>query len=649
MKSAKTLLMAATLIAGISVANGQNKFEPIPQHWQTNRIEPEATPLEKGAFNPSLELFSTLDSTAGEHPFRPAVVHTFGQTGDSLYKYEYFYDPVGMEYGGNTSLTEIKYIWDGTTWQKNMRITRVLDENRNIIMGYTDNAVDNEWEPWARVSQQYDERGNRIDGMQANWTENGWFDNYHYKIKYDDQNHKIEEWYEMRTTDIDWTHTSLFSWEYNEQGLLTKQEMKSNMGGEYVTTLLLEFEYDENGNEIVRQQSQQDVLQTRIESTYDESGNLLRSLDKRWNDSTESWMDYTDTYLTYDSLNRVSTGLLIVVDSLGNRDSSQRYTMTYNYMANGYGFERQSNDVYNDSLEQWDKYTQETWFYAEPGKGKLTSWMLSVPTKGWTGYQSIQEQNYTYDANGFLIRQLFEDVSRDTVMSADAITRIPTLDFNFTYDSLGNGILVKAAVKGSRDYVFIDYNNNADQWGCADFESFAASIQYIDLRNFVEAESMEIDSTTLNMLPEETRILHAYVVPDNASNREIAWSSSEPEIAAVDVNGHVYAFAEGTAIITAQSSYNPAIAATCTVTVAEPEDPTPPDPQANEENNKGDFRVWSRDQVLYVESSNEKDEIFVIDMNGRILYKGHSTEIPVENSGLYIVRQGNNIQKTIIH
>ena len=51
--------------------------------------------------------------------------------------------------------------------------------------------------------------------------------------------------------------------------------------------------------------------------------------------------------------------------------------------------------------------------------------------------------------------------------------------------------------------------------------------------------------------------------------------------------------------------------------------------ESNEENNKGDFRVWSRDQVLYVESSNEKDEIFVIDMNGRILYKGLSTEIPV--------------------
>ena len=48
MKSAKTLLMAATLIAGISFANGQNQFEPIPKHWQTGWIRPEATPLEKG-------------------------------------------------------------------------------------------------------------------------------------------------------------------------------------------------------------------------------------------------------------------------------------------------------------------------------------------------------------------------------------------------------------------------------------------------------------------------------------------------------------------------------------------------------------------------------------------------------------------------
>ena len=274
---------------------------------------------------------------------------------------------------------------------------------------------------------------------------------------------------------------------------------------------------------------------------------------------------------------------------------------------------------------------------------------MNVPTKGWTGYQSIQEQNYTFDAEGNLTRQLFEDITRDTVMSADAIHRMPTLDLSFTYDSISNGLYVHAAVKGSRDGIFISYNNRSDEWGCADFESFSASLQYIHLRDFVNAESMEIDSASLNMRPHDERQLHAYVMPEDASNQEIAWTSSDPEIAAVDVNGKVYAFAEGTASIRVQSICNPNAYALCAVTVAEPEDPTPPDPQANEENGQDGFRVYSRDRVLYVESSNSRDEIFVIDMNGRILYKGLSTEIPVENSGLYIVRQGSNVQKTIVH
>lgn len=649
MKSAKTFFMAAILMAGVSVANGQNKFEPIPKHWQNGWIEAEATPIEKAEMNAVKT--GIADSLLAEHPFRPAVVTTFNQLGDSLYRYEYFYDSLGMEYGGNTALSEIKYTWDKTSqkWVNTMRLTKVFDDKRQIVIGYTDNGKEDGWEGWARVCQQYDENGNKVDWMQGNWTENGWYDNYHGVLTYDEQNRKIEESYENRFTGTEWVHTSKYTWKYNENGKLIENNMLSYQNGEYISMQLAEYEYDENGNETARQQSQYGTPTVRMESTYDENGNLVRYLDRRWNDSLQSWQDYTDSYFTYDTLNRTATGLLIRIDSLGNRDSVERYVMTYNYMANGYGFERKHTDIYIDSLGEWSGYSEETWFYAEPGKGKMTAWSLSVPTKGWIGYQSIQEQAYTYDANGLLIRQLFQDVVRDTVMSADAITYIPTLDFTFTYDSIGNGIYVNAPVKGQRDFVFISYNNGLDVWGSSDFESFAASIQYMDMRNFVNAESMEIDSTSLNMRPYDERQLHARVMPDSASNREIAWSSSEPEIAAVDVNGHVYAFAEGTAIITAQSSYNPAIAATCTVTVAEPEDPTPPDPQANEENNKGDFRVWSRDQVLYVESSNEKDEIFVIDMNGRILYKGHSTEIPVENSGLYIVRQGNNLQKTIVH
>lgn len=149
--------------------------------------------------------------------------------------------------------------------------------------------------------------------------------------------------------------------------------MLSYLNGEYESMLLAEYEYNEDGKEITRQQSKFGTPTVRMESTYDEDGNLARYLSKQWNDSLKSWQDYTDSYFAYDSLNRLSSGLLIRIDSLGNRDSVERYVMTYNYMANGYGFERKHTDMYNDSLGEWVGTAEETWFYAEPGKGKLTS------------------------------------------------------------------------------------------------------------------------------------------------------------------------------------------------------------------------------------------------------------------------------------
>ena len=46
----------------------------------------------------------------------------------------------------------------------------------------------------------------------------------------------------------------------------------------------------------------------------------------------------------------------------------------------------------------------------------------------------------------------------------------------------------------------------------------------------------------------------ATVKPDDALNRTIIWSSSDPSIATVDENGTVTAIAEGEAIITAESA-----------------------------------------------------------------------------------------------
>ena len=83
-------------------------------------------------------------------------------------------------------------------------------------------------------------------------------------------------------------------------------------------------------------------------------------------------------------------------------------------------------------------------------------------------------------------------------------------------------------------------------------------------KNTVAVESITLDKSSLELNEGETATLTATVKPDNATNKTVTWSSSNPTIAAVDQNGTVTAVAEGTATITAKAGDK---TATCSVTV----------------------------------------------------------------------------------
>ena len=72
---------------------------------------------------------------------------------------------------------------------------------------------------------------------------------------------------------------------------------------------------------------------------------------------------------------------------------------------------------------------------------------------------------------------------------------------------------------------------------------------------------------TLSLIKGEFRALTATVMPDNATNKAVVWSSDNESIAMVDQNGSVEAKAPGTAIITAKSAADTSKFDTCTVTV----------------------------------------------------------------------------------
>ena len=82
----------------------------------------------------------------------------------------------------------------------------------------------------------------------------------------------------------------------------------------------------------------------------------------------------------------------------------------------------------------------------------------------------------------------------------------------------------------------------------------------------IPVEAVELDQTKIDILARTSVTLNATVLPACASNKALAWSSSDASVATVSANGVVSGKAPGSAIITV-TSWESGKTATCTVTV----------------------------------------------------------------------------------
>jgi len=83
----------------------------------------------------------------------------------------------------------------------------------------------------------------------------------------------------------------------------------------------------------------------------------------------------------------------------------------------------------------------------------------------------------------------------------------------------------------------------------------------------IAVTNVSLNKSTINLQVGGNETLTATVLPDNATNKNLTWSSSAPAIASVDQTGKVTAHAAGSAIITVASVEDNTKAATCYVTV----------------------------------------------------------------------------------
>ncbi len=92
----------------------------------------------------------------------------------------------------------------------------------------------------------------------------------------------------------------------------------------------------------------------------------------------------------------------------------------------------------------------------------------------------------------------------------------------------------------------------------------------------IEAENVDVTGVIIGNCPEDSldlgtaHILTSTIVPFNATNQNVSWSSSDPSVATVDINGEITPLSKGSTIITLYN-HDLTLSDQCLIKVKEPE------------------------------------------------------------------------------
>ncbi len=163
--------------------------------------------------------------------------------------------------------------------------------------------------------------------------------------------------------------------------------------------------------------------------------------------------------------------------------------------------------------------------------------------------------------------------------------------------------------------------------------------------NVILIEEFKLHINSLELNQGETNQIRPIFIPENASNKNINWNSSNQNIARVDASGFVSAINPGTAIITAVTEDGNKTA-TCQVIVKKKVN-------VEEANNFG-INVWSDDKYINIDLSKSRiplDKVKIYDLTGVCMYENSSPSeiISVElQTGVYLVKVGEFSRKVVL-
>ena len=128
----------------------------------------------------------------------------------------------------------------------------------------------------------------------------------------------------------------------------------------------------------------------------------------------------------------------------------------------------------------------------------------------------------------------------------------------------------------------------------------------------------------------ETKTMKVVFNPENATNKQLTWTSAKPSVVTVDQDGNIMGVSEGKSIVSAKTTDGSNLTINCIVTVTKT--------TGIGQTTVGDVKLVVDKRHLSVEGLADGDAIKVVNVLGFTVYEGTEHEVDLNAAGIYIVK-----------
>ncbi|EPY2306188.1 Ig-like domain-containing protein [Clostridium sporogenes] len=260
------------------------------------------------------------------------------------------------------------------------------------------------------------------------------------------------------------------------------------------------------------------------------------------------------------------------------------FVFVFSYTKNDYAVYAQNNETkvgqqLLQSEEGWKRIEEDNNNFSYIN-GKYTSWIRYSDINYSGGYSMVPNDIDNSKVNGYLLKVKFNTVTdkiRIIMFSRYYCTNnieikidgIPYIFEARSYNQAKPTVCFEKKDLAYKEHTveitnLLDSNiNSAMYFDAVDIDKNGQLKPY---KEAAKVESISLDKTSMDLLEGSSDKLNAKVLPEDATNKKVVWSSSNEKIATVDKDGKVTAIKEGQVTITAKVEGTD-LTATCKVNV----------------------------------------------------------------------------------